>query len=152
MNLRRIKILGAYLLVISILQFCLYFAMFISSKTEWLFYFDPRIGFLWWTAIATRVESTVPSFFSWLSAVLIFILGIFLLLGRPLVKTYIICEIVLLIPNITYILFIIWTTHSPNHGLSVGELLLPILVTAVFSIIPLGFAFWLSSKSTKLIR
>lgn len=144
--------LGTYLLVISTLQFCLYFAMSVSSKTIWLFYFDPRIGFLWWEAMIMGVEQTVPSVFSWLSAALIFILGIFLFLGRSLVKTYIICEIVLLIPNITFILFIIWTTHSPNHGFSVGELLLPILVTAVFSIIPLSFAFWLSSNSKKLIR
>lgn len=54
-NLKRVKLLGAYLTVACALQICFYLAMSISAERWkswgvtsrpdlWLFYFDPRLG------------------------------------------------------------------------------------------------------------
>jgi hypothetical protein len=66
--------------------------------------------------------------------------------GRPLVKTYIASEIVFFIPTLFFTLLIAVVNMSPSHGFSAGELLFPILVLVIFSIVPLGLAVWLAWK------
>ena len=46
-----------------------------------------------------------------------------LLFGRPLLKTYIVSEFILSIPNVFFILAIVWSNLSPAHGFSAGELI-----------------------------
>ena len=50
------------------------------------------------------------------------------------------------IPNLLFTLLIAAANMSPAHGFSTGELLFPILVMVIFSIIPLGLAVWLAWK------
>jgi hypothetical protein len=144
MKLERAKILGVYLIAICSLQICLYLALSVAAeKYLWLFYFDPRIGVFFLETIIRGSEQVVPGIFRWLSAVWILALGVFLFSGRPLIKTYVFSEIILFLPSLLFSLFIAAANLGPTHGFSVGELFIPILVMIVFSIIPLGLAFWL---------
>jgi hypothetical protein len=145
--MRRKKILGAYLLVGGILQACLYLALSFSPKLDWLFYFDPRIGIFFFESSWKGAEQTVtPSFLRWFTVGWILLLAVLFLSGRALIKTYIISEIVLLLPSILFFIGIVWANLSPAHGFSVGELLFPVLVTMIFSFVPLGLAFWSRRK------
>lgn len=94
-NLKRVKILGAYLTVACALQIGLYLAMSISAeryerlfpfamKQTALFYFDPRLGL-----------SAFVGIFGWVSAPWVLALGLLLLSGRPLIKAYVISEVAL---------------------------------------------------------
>jgi hypothetical protein len=101
MKSRRIKTLGLYLMVGAILQICLYLALSLSSDAaDWLFYFDPRMGIFFIESGLRGAELVVPGIFQWLSAVWILLLGLMLIRGRPLVKTYIVSEIILSLPNV----------------------------------------------------
>jgi hypothetical protein len=151
MNLRRTKILGAYLLVASILQTCLYLALSISAeKYDWLFYFDPRIGIFFLESGFRGAEQVTPNIFRWLSAVWILALGISQFSGRPLIKAYIISEIVLTLPNLLFVFAIVWANLSPAHGFSIGELFFPVLVMTAFSVVPLGLAFGARVKGAEV--
>lgn len=148
MNLARVKFLGIYLIVICALQICLYLALSVGSEENlWLFYFDPRIGIFFFEAVLRGAEQTAPGVLRWLSVVWILALGAFMLSGRPLIKTYIVSEIVLALPSLLFSLVIIAGNMSPAHGFSIGELFIPILIMIVFSIFPLGLAFWLLMSS-----
>jgi hypothetical protein len=147
MNLKRLKILGAYLITVCILQICVYLALSLSSeKYLWLFYFDPRIGLFFLESGLRGAEEVTPGILRWLSAAWILVLGLFLFSGRPLIKTYIFSEIILLLPNLLFILAIIWANLSPAHGFSVGELFFPGLVMIAFSVVPLALAFWARAR------
>ena len=144
MKSERVKILGVYLVVICALQICLYLALsFASEKNLWLFYFDPRIGIFFLETVVRGVEQVVPGILRWLSIVWILALGVLMLSSRPLIKTYIVSEIILALPSLLFSLVIVVGNLSPAHGFSVGELFIPILVMVFFTIIPLGLAFWL---------
>ena len=148
MNLKRIRILGSYVLVMGLLQIYFYLVMSTSTDEEgWLFYFDPRIGIFFFETDIQGIEQIGPGIFRWLSAIMIFVIGLILVLGRPIVKTYIVSELILMIPNIIFFVLVILAHLSPAHGFSVGELFIPSLVMLVFSIIPLRLAFWSRSKS-----
>jgi hypothetical protein len=142
MKSRRIKTLGLYLMVGAILQICLYLALSLSSDAaDWLFYFDPRMGIFFIESGLRGAELVVPGIFQWLSAVWILLLGLMLIRGRPLVKTYIVSEIILSLPNVFFSLVIVWANLSPAHGFSVGELLFPLIIMVAFSVVPLVLAF-----------
>ena len=139
----RYKILGTYLLVAGILQACLYLALSVSPSLDWLFYFDPRIGiFFIESAWRGADETVVPSVLRWLTVGWILLLAALFLYGRPLIKTYVISEVVLLLPSVLFFIGIIFANLSPAHGFSVGELLFPVPVAIMFSAVPLGLAFW----------
>jgi hypothetical protein len=142
MNPKRVKILGAYLLAASSLHMCLYLAMSLApDKFEWLLYFDPRVGIFFVETFVRQTEQSVPSFFRWLSAMWVFLIGWGLFAGRPMVKAYVVSELLLLLPNVCFFVFIVLTNLSPSHGFSVGELLLPLLVMVIFSFVPLWLAW-----------
>ena len=148
MNTKRVKFLGAYLLVNSFLQMCLYLAMSRSpEQSDWLFYFDPRAGIFFLETFMQGREPSEPTFFRWLSAVWIFLIGLLLFSGRRIVKAFVASELILLLPNVCFCLFIIWANLKPSHGFSVGELFFPILVSVIFSFVPLWLAWRTSSKS-----
>lgn len=52
-----------------------------------------------------------------------------------------ITEIVASIPNLFFFVVIALANLNPAHGFSIGELFLPVLVTMLFSILPLILAF-----------
>jgi hypothetical protein len=148
MNPPRTKTLGLYLLVVSILQICLYLAISLSSdKADWLFYFDPRLGIFFLESSLLGAEQVTPGIFQWLSAVWILLLGLLLLFGRSLVKTYIVSEIILSAPGVFFFLAIVWANLSPAHGFSVTELIFPLFVLVTFSVIPLVLAFRIRNKA-----
>lgn len=135
----------------SILQICLYLALSLSTdKADWLRYFDPRLGIFFLESGLRGAELIIPGIFQWLAAVWILLLGLMLLFGRPLVKTYIVSEIILSIPSVFFFLAIIWSNLSPAHGFSVGELLFPVIVMIAFSIVPLVLAFRIRKKPARI--
>ena len=157
MKNEQVKIVGIYLLGISLLQICLYLLMSKASDSSWLFYFDPRISLFFLETSVRGTEQDTPSILRWLSAVWIFVLSMVLLLGRPklriyVLRVYIVSELLLLIPNIIFFLIIILSSLSSVHGFSVVELILPTLIIVVFSIIPLRLASRAEAKSAVVIE
>jgi hypothetical protein len=117
MNPQRTKTLGLYLTIGSILQICLYLVLSLSTdKADWLFYFDPRLGIFFLESGVRGAELIIPGLVQWLSAVWILLLGLIQLFGRPMVKTYIVSEIILSIPSIFFFLAIVWANLSRRTG------------------------------------
>ena len=146
---RRTKTLGLYLLMASVLQICLYLALSISTdKIDGLFYFDPRLGIFFLESSLRGAERVTPGFFQWLSAGWILLVGLMLLFGRPLVRTYVVSEIILSLPSVVFFLMVLWVNMSPAHGFSAGELLFPLMVMIAFSVVPLLLAFRTRKKAT----
>lgn len=151
MNLAQTKTLGLYLLVASALQICLYLALSLSTdKADWLFYFDPRLGIFFLESSVPGADQVAPGIFQWVSAVWILLLALMLLFGRPLVRTYIVSEIILSIPSVLFFLMVLWVNMSPAHGFSVGELFFPVMVMIAFSVVPLVLAFKTRKKATPI--
>ena len=147
MNPQRTKTLGIYLLAGSILQLSLYLALSLSTdKAGWLFYF----GIFFLESGVRGAELINPGIVQWLSAVWILLLGLMLLFGRPLVKTYVVSEIILLIPGVFFFLAILGSNLSPAHGFSVGELLFPVIVMIAFSVVPLVLACRIRKKTARI--
>lgn len=146
------KTLGIYLVVLALMQTALYIILAFSNKLEWLFYFDPRIGitafeeaiYLW------GVEPNIPGIFGWISAGWLIIISIFFISGRPLIKTYIISELILAAPSLVFFSVIAFVNIRPSCGFSVGELIFPIPVFLVFSVLPLIIAFRCLREKKKL--
>jgi hypothetical protein len=152
MEITRIRILGGYLLLISLLQSSLYIVLSGIQGNSVLYFFNPRIGLYLFEVIARGSMPVAQSTLSWASAFLIFMLGLFLLLGRRLSKAYIACEIVLLIPNILFFSFVILSTYGTVNSFSIRRFIVPPFVMIVFSIIPLSFAIWSHLKKDELER
>ena len=126
----------------SLLQTCIYVAMSLSpEKLGTIFYFDPRIGLFFTESGIRGAELQLPGILQWLSAIWLLVISLLLFGGRPIIKTYIILEIITSIPNLFFFVVIALANLSPAHGFSTGELVFPVLVTVLFSIVPLTLAF-----------
>ena len=147
---QRAQWLSFYLLLASLLQICMYAAWsFSPEKLIAIFYFDPRIG-LYFIESGTRgAELTVPGILQWLSAILLLLISLLLLSGRSILKTYIISEIIVSIPNLFFLVLIALANLSPAHGFSVGELFFPVLVMMLFTIVPVILAITIWRKSAQ---
>ena len=146
-NLKRLKILGAYLTVTCALQICLYLAMSISAERyQSLFYFNPRFG-LYFVESVIKGEPPPPGIFGWMSAACVLALGLLLLSGRPLIRTYVISEVALSAPTLLFVFVVALANLSPAHGFPVGELSVPVCLMIIFSVVPLILAFWARSKA-----
>lgn len=144
---RRVKILGYFVLAVCVLQIAIYLALALSKgSADWLIYFDPRLGLFYFESGLRGKEVVAPTLVRWLSALWIFGLALLLLSGRRLVRTYIVSELVLSLPNVLFVMAILWANLSPSHGFSIGELLVPLIVMLVVSAVPLGVAFWAQSS------
>ena len=149
MNRSRVKILGCYVLAISVLQIVIYATLSLSKGTaDWLIYFDPRIGLFYFESGLRGKEEAAPTLLRWISAFWLFGISIFLLSGR-LVGAYVLSELALSFPNILFVLAIVWANLSPAHGFSIAELFFPFLVMIAFSVVPLGIAFWARRSKEK---
>lgn len=122
MNPQRTKTLGIYLLAGSILQLSLYLALSLSTdKAGWLFYF----GIFFLESGVRGAELINPGIVQWLSAVWILLLGLMLLFGRPLVKTYVVSEIILLIPWWFFLSSDPWGESEPGARVLGGRIVIP---------------------------
>jgi hypothetical protein len=158
MKPERVKILGIYLIVICALQTCLYLAMsFVALKENpWLLEFEPRIGTIVIVELFFRgtQQIVLAGILRGLSVVLILALGLLMLSGRPLIKTYIVSEIILALPNFLLLLVVLvigaanLSSARNETGMTFMQMtFIPILVMVFFTIIPLGLAFWLLLSS-----
>ncbi len=139
----RLKILGWYVLAVCVMQLAIYFALALSKgKADWLIYFDPRLGLFYFESGLRGKEAVAPTFLRWFSALWIFWIALFLINGRRPVRTYIVSELVLSIPNVLFVSAILWANLTPAHGFSIGELFVPVIVMLVCSAVPLGLAIW----------
>ena len=140
---KHVKILGYFVLAVCVMQIAIYLALALSKgSADWLIYFDPRLGLFYVESGLRGKEAVAPTLVRWLSALWIFGLALLLLAGRPLVRTYIVSELILSLPNVLFVVAIVWANLSPAHGFSIGELLVPLMVMLVFSAVPLGLAIW----------
>jgi flagellar basal body-associated protein FliL len=158
MKPERVKILGIYLIAICVLQICLYLVMsFVALNGNlWLFHFEPRIGTIGIIELFSRGAQRIvlTGIFRWLSVVWILALGLLMLFGRPLIKTYIVSEIILALPSsLVFLVLVISGVANLSAarfemGMTfLGMIFIPILVAVFFTIIPLGWAFWLLLSS-----
>ena len=145
--MNRTKILGAYLLVAGIVQASLYLAMSLPGDHLWLMYFDPRLWIFFLEVTLKGPDLVTPWIFSWMSALWLIFLGGLIIFGHAWIKTYIISEILLSLPNVLLAIGVIWANMNPAHGFSIGELLFPVLVMLPFTIVPLTLAFWSRRQS-----
>jgi hypothetical protein len=147
MNLSRGKILGTYLLAACALQACVYLGLSLAAgKYDWLFYFDPRLGIFFLESGLRGAEQVAPGVLRWLSVAWLLAVGVGLCSGRAALKTYIVSELVLSLPNLLFVLAVGWANLSPAHGFSVGELFCPALVMTAFSVVPLMLALRARSR------
>lgn len=137
----RTQPLSLYLFLVSLLQICLYATWSFSPENFIaLFYFDPRIGLFFIETWIRGVELRVPGILQWLSAFWLLLISILLSIGQPIFKTYVITEVILFVPNLFFFVVVVLANQSPAHGFSIGELFLPVLVSGVFSVVPLLLA------------
>jgi hypothetical protein len=147
MYLRRVKILGYYILAVCVMQIAIYLLLALSKgSADWLIYFDPRLGLFYFESGLRGKEAVAPTLVRWFSALWMFGLALLLLAGRRLVRIYIVSELVLSLPNVLFVVAIVWANLSPAHGFSIGELLVPLMVMLVFSAVPLGVALWVQKS------
>lgn len=146
---RHFKILGAYVAVIAFAHLCLYVVLNVASyELGWLFYFDTRIGLFFLEAIFKHSaigssEGTPPAILSWLVEIGMLTIGISMLRGRRLIKTYLFLEGLLTIPYLLFFLLIMAAGMSANHGFSPAELFLPSIVVLACCFVPLCYAAWI---------
>jgi hypothetical protein len=114
------------------------------------FYFDPRIGInifveMW----GGGAWPTLPGWASagWLGAVVLA-----LLLKKVTLRFYFFSEGILSLPSVAFFILVVVVNMSPAHGFSVGELLIPVPVFVVFSIIPVIWALSLVRRSRAALR
>jgi hypothetical protein len=116
-------------------------ALSISRNCDWLCCFDARIGIGFFESWVGRAQMA-PGILRWFTVAWILALGILLLTGRRLVKTYIVSEIVLSLPNILFFALIALLSLSSDPAYSIKQLLRPTIVMLIFSVVPLVLAFW----------
>lgn len=144
---KHLKILGVYVSVVALAHLILYVVLnLFSERLGWLFYFDTRIGFFFIETIIKHPEGTPPAITAWLIEAGELALGIGMVAGKRLIKTYLIVELILSIPYLLFFLLILAVGMSSSHGFSPGELLIPSTVVFLTSIIPLVYAMWILWK------
>ena len=155
MNIAPVRFLGIYLIAICFFHICLGFIVFLNPKDfAVLVGFAPHLGIYMLERIF--LATSTPDFggiFYWLTTGWILTLGIVLLCGRPLLKTYIISEIIFALPSLLLFLALVGMILIYPEGLKslpVYDVFLVIgIVAAMFfsAIIPLVWAIWLMWRS-----
>jgi hypothetical protein len=117
-------------------QMFLYCWMLFDSSSSWTFYFDPRIGLFLVETALNGSEPMNAGWIRWGSVVVVIALGILMLLGSQRLGTYLILESILSTPSLFFFATVLAANVGPTHGFSIGELLVPVVVFAVFSGFP----------------
>jgi len=63
---------------------------------------------------------------------------------------YLVLELVLATPSVLFFLMVLAANLGPSHGFSIGELIVPVPIFALFSGMPLLWAFRLRREETVL--
>jgi hypothetical protein len=145
MNPRRTKFLGVYILSAGILQLVLCSFVALSSGWDERFsYFNPHGGIFFVGVYLLGAGGAAINFFTWASAILHLAIGWLWFKRRPLVMTYVISEIVLIVPNIFFLLFLLLTKLDSDSAqyVSAGGLFFLIMTIIAFSVVPLVLALW----------
>ena len=145
MNPRQTKFLGVYILSVGILQLALCSLVALSSGWDERFsYFDPHGGIFFVGVYFLGLGSAAINFLTWASAALHLAIGWFWVKRRPLVMTYVISEIALIVPNIFLLLFLLVTKMDSDSAqyISAAGLFFLIMTMFVFSIVPLVLVLW----------
>lgn len=141
---KHLRILGIYLSVVALSHLGLYVILnLFSERLGWLFYFDTRMGFFFIETVIKHSEGTPPAITAWVIELGELIIGIGMMLGRNLLKLYIIVESILTIPYLLFFLLIMAVGMSANHGFSPAELSIPTAVVTFACVAPLAYAIWI---------
>jgi len=136
--------LAVYLVTIALLQSGLYFAFFQPSGMGGAFYLDPRIGIdFWFTGWRMTPEDRLSAeglsqLIRWSTAAWVLIIGLLFMAHKTVTKLYVVSECLLSLPSLLFFLMVIITGMSSAHGFSIGELLLPLIVFSLYTVIPLS--------------
>jgi hypothetical protein len=139
------EILAVYLTVIALLQGGLYFMSFGARGAGPSFYFDPRIGIDFWLsggamdALARHEMTEISRLIRWASAAWILGLGLLFTFRKPVIQLYVMSECLLSLPGLAFFTMVALANLSPSHGFSIGELFIPLIVFAVYTVVPLSF-------------
>jgi len=134
LDMRWTRILGFYLLCLVTFQIYIYGQL--KNGIDILFYFDPRIGLAFLLNGLLGIDKSVVMLIEWLSAFLIGSIALVLFIGRPIVKIYIVSEVLLSLPNLIFTILVLCINMHPAHGFSIRELFCPLLVMLYTTIVP----------------
>ena len=115
-------------------------ALILQDRAVWLFYLDPRIG-LFMLESAIRQREVFPGVLSWMSVILLGVVGLPSVGNPSRVRLYLIAEAILALPTFLFIVAVIAANIGPAHGFSVGELLVPVPVFLAVSVFPFCVAY-----------
>jgi len=129
-----LKKLGALVFGLGLAQLFLYIGATFPGH-DVLFYFDPRIGLLAFQSMIGR-EPNRPGLVQWLAACWELGIGLGLFATRASALVYMVAEAILAVPSLAFFLLVIVSNVTPSHGFSVFELLIPLPVFGMFSVLP----------------
>ncbi len=133
------RFIGAYLMVVASIQLILYVAS-LSGGSLSLFYFDPRIG-LFFLETMVRQQEVYPGLLSWVSAVALGVVGLQMQRNPQRVRRYLILEPIMALPTVLMSIIAAAANLNPGHGFSTGELVTPLAVLVVSTVVPYGLAW-----------
>src|SRR5437762_8798461 len=99
--MRTIRYLGAAVIALGCAQLVFYVVWSRRPALEF-FYFDPRIGFLFFEDLLGIPETNRPTLVHWMSAFSEIILGVIVLVKPRLVGVYLLSEIIFALPSIMF--------------------------------------------------
>jgi len=127
--------LGFYVTGVAVAQMLLYLtAEFDRSWADLLVYFDPRLGLFFLESLLHGER--FPGILDWASAGILACVGLGLLRNPRQIRWYLIVEFILGLPTVLFCVLVVVMNVGPSHGFSVGELLYPILIFILASVIP----------------
>lgn len=137
------KLLGIYLLLMSSYQgvyaWLEHLALANNSATQG-FFIDPRLGISVLLFGFLRVNESQAPLAAWISMAWLALIGFLMLANKKVVKLYLIAELILSAPTIAYLVFLT-VSPSTSEKPSAKELLFPLTVFIMFSILPMVWAW-----------
>lgn len=158
--MKRSEILAVYLTVLALLQLGLYFVSFSQGSMGALVYLDPRLGIDAWLSGGTLSPearasmSELSHLIRWGAAAWILALGLLLTFHKPVLRLYVVSECVLATPTLTFFGMVIVMNLSAGHGFSISELLFPLVIFSIYTLVPLSIAIqdWRSVNGQRIVH
>jgi hypothetical protein len=135
------RILGISHICVGAVQAALYATITLGGHSlMWLFYLDPRIG---WFMLETmiRQDQAVPGVTSWATAMLACVVGVILIRNPARIGVYLAAETIMALPTLGMFVLVVVQSMSPTHGFSIGELMIPIPIFIMVSVVPLTLGY-----------